>query len=192
MHRYGDWRGLQRSTLSFWKIQIKRSLPAAARPLYSHQCSAAHLVDKLQFGLNVQFFNLSSCAECWFLLRNLCDGVGWGLCSLLAQSGCGLTSWLPSGLMVCHKYRFMAGPKELLTCSRPISHPFLFPAGKSFTATSSAGFSYIQPQWMSQGTVWLQCSVCKPVSVLIAIHVCLKMLKVVVKKNPKHNKKMVS
>lgn len=41
------------------------------RPLYSHQCSADHLLDKLQLGLNVQFFNLSSCAECWFFAKKI-------------------------------------------------------------------------------------------------------------------------
>lgn len=48
-------------------------------PLYSCQLSADHLLDKLQFGLGVQFFNLSSCAECWFLLRKLAVMVWAGV-----------------------------------------------------------------------------------------------------------------
>lgn len=88
------------------KLRLEDPSQQQVRPLYSRWCSADHLLDKPQFALNVQFSNLCSCAEGWlFAKKTFCGGVGWGLglCSLLAQSGCGLkTSWLPSGLMVCH------------------------------------------------------------------------------------------
>lgn len=63
------------------KFTLKDPSQQQGRPLYSHQCSADHLLDKLQFGLNVQFFNLSSCAECWFLLRTLTVMVWAGACA---------------------------------------------------------------------------------------------------------------
>lgn len=94
MHRYGDWRGFWRSfTLSFWKIQIK--YPSQwVRPLYSHQCSAAHLLDKLQFGLNVQFLTfplVQSVGFCWEISQGWCGlglvlplGPAWLWVNLLA------------------------------------------------------------------------------------------------------------
>lgn len=64
--------------------------------------------------------------------------------------------------------------------------PILLPAVKSFAVTANAEFPYIQLPGMSQGAVWLQYSdVCKPISVLSANYVCLKMLNVVVPREKK-------
>lgn len=144
MHRYGDWRGFWRSfTLSFWKIQIK--YPSQwVRPLYSHQCSAAHLLDKLQFGLNVQFLTfplVQSVGFCWEISQGWCGlglvlplGPAWLWVNLLAAiwfDGLPLTQIY--GMGTCSSPA--AGQSDTHSCSLQ-ENPSLLPRVQNFPASS--------------------------------------------------------